>query len=170
MEKPCVKCGHSFLVEEFYVDRTHKDGRSNECNECWSKRNAENHRRNKSKNNARCRTYYGENREHLIDGARDRNMKNKDRIRAQRLKRDYGITKNDYDRMLKEQKECCAICGRHQSELRRSLSVDHNHETGKVRGLLCGLCNLILGNAKDSRTILESAIIYLEERNACHTP
>jgi hypothetical protein len=55
----------------------------------------------------------------------------------------------------------CAICQRHQSEFKISLAVDHCHETGTVRGLLCYPCNTLLGYAKDSTKILSSAINYL---------
>ena len=76
----------------------------------------------------------------------------------------YGITRVDYDRMFAEQKGECAICGIHQSQLNRKLSVDHDHETGEVRGLLCPYCNHLLGNACDEVDTLKGAINYLKER------
>lgn len=57
----------------------------------------------------------------------------------------YGISHDDYDALLEYQKGCCAICRRHQSEFSRQLAVDHNHNTGRIRGLLCGYCNTALG-------------------------
>jgi len=51
-----------------------------------------------------------------------------------------------YNYLFNEQQGCCAICGKHQSELKKALGVDHNHITGQVRGLLCGICNRGLGN------------------------
>ena len=74
------------------------------------------------------------------------------------------ITKIEYNKMFKAQKGCCAICGRHQSEFGKRLAVDHNHLTGKIRGLLCNSCNLILGHAKDSRGVLLRAMQYLRNR------
>jgi len=59
--------------------------------------------------------------------------------RAQQLKQKYGITEADYEKMLKDQGEVCAICKRHQRFQR--LAVDHDHKTGKIRGLLCPECN-----------------------------
>lgn len=56
---------------------------------------------------------------------------------------------------------CCAICGKHQANLKCTLCVDHNHTTGKVRGLLCNSCNAILGMAHDDIQILQKAIEYL---------
>jgi hypothetical protein len=61
------------------------------------------------------------------------------------LKANYNITLPEYNRMFLEQAGCCAICGIHQSKLKRALSVDHCHTTGKVRQLLCGHCNSIEG-------------------------
>lgn len=77
------------------------------------------------------------------------------------LKRKFGLTSQDYNRMFEKQKGCCAICGRHQSEFKRALVVDHNHSTDKVRGLLCINCNLGLGHFKDSRGCLVKAVQYL---------
>lgn len=61
------------------------------------------------------------------------------------LKRHYNITTEEYNKMFGKQQECCAICGKHQSKLSTTLGVDHDHITGKVRGLLCRACNTILG-------------------------
>ena len=64
--------------------------------------------------------------------------------------------------MLKAQDGKCAICGRHESELKRGLMIDHCHTTKKVRGLLCDHCNKVLGLAKDSIVNLTNAALYLE--------
>lgn len=76
----------------------------------------------------------------------------------------YGLTLEDYDKLFKEQNGCCAICETHQSELKHSLSVDHNHETNKIRGLLCNNCNRSIGLLKDDIEVLEKAIVYLKTR------
>jgi hypothetical protein len=68
--------------------------------------------------------------------------------------------------MFAEQKGCCAICGVHQDNVTKRFSVDHNHSTGKVRGLLCQNCNAGLGNFMDDISNLKSAIEYLEERGS----
>lgn len=64
------------------------------------------------------------------------------------LKR-YGITLEDFNRMFEQQHGRCGMCGKHQSELYHTLAVDHSHETGKVRGLLCTACNVRLGTLED---------------------
>jgi hypothetical protein len=82
-------------------------------------------------------------------------------IYASNLKR-YGITLADYDQMLKRQKGVCAICKKPETHSRqRRLSVDHNHETGEVRGLLCARCNRALGMFNDNPDLLRSAARYL---------
>jgi len=66
--------------------------------------------------------------------------------RKRSLKNNYGITIEDYNTLLTQQGEKCAICGKHQSEFNYPLHIDHDHKTGKVRGLLCSGCNTGLGH------------------------
>jgi len=77
------------------------------------------------------------------------------------LRRTYGITLACYEDMHKAQKGLCAICGRPDEVDGRRLAVDHNHDTGEVRGLLCGPCNRALGLLQDSTKVLENASKYL---------
>jgi hypothetical protein len=78
----------------------------------------------------------------------------------------FGISLEDYNRMFAEQKGLCLGCYTHQSALSKSLAVDHDHKTGKVRGLLCFRCNAALGCVKDNTQILERLIGYLNVRSA----
>lgn len=80
----------------------------------------------------------------------------------------YGITKNEYLNLIDKQENKCAICG--NAEINRgrggkikNLAVDHCHETGKVRGLLCLGCNTALGNIKENKETLKKMLQYLEE-------
>jgi len=57
------------------------------------------------------------------------------------LKRKYGISLRKYNSMLRKQGNCCEICGKHQKDEKRNFAVDHNHRSGKVRGILCNYCN-----------------------------
>ena len=57
----------------------------------------------------------------------------------------YGVDEELYREMLVAQGECCAICGKHFSEQKRRPSIDHDHQTGKLRALLCGPCNVKVG-------------------------
>lgn len=97
---------------------------------------------------------------------RMKNMERKKYLgRLGHLKRKFGLSLDDYNSLFESQEGRCAICGRHQSELKRSLYVDHDHTTKKVRGLLCYNCNSLLGHAKDSITNLHRAIEYLHKAN-----
>jgi Recombination endonuclease VII len=91
--------------------------------------------------------------------------KNRDRYRDRAFQEKYGITIADYRRMEQEQDGKCAICGKPETAERngkpRILAVDHCHDTGKVRGLLCGKCNPMIGYADHSIVTLERAIDYL---------
>ena len=72
-----------------------------------------------------------------------------------------GMTTEQYDMLLKRQQGCCAICG--TAPRTRRLAVDHDHKTGKVRGLLCKRCNHnLLGAAHDQIPLLRKAIAYLQ--------
>lgn len=73
----------------------------------------------------------------------------------------YGITLDDYNKMFEEQEGRCKICKTHQSEMKKALHVDHNHQTGKVRGLLCHNCNLALGRLKEDPEIIAAALEYV---------
>ena len=90
--------------------------------------------------------------------------------RENAYRRDFGITLQDYNSLLEDQKYVCKICKCPETArtLRKDrhvkyLAVDHCHSTGKIRGLLCQRCNSILGLSKDSITTLEAAINYLKE-------
>lgn len=78
------------------------------------------------------------------------------------LSKRYGITLDDYNKMFSEQNGCCAMCGKHQSECKQSLHVDHDHQTGEVRGLLCFSCNGKLGWYEKNKEAIEN---YLGDRN-----
>lgn len=86
--------------------------------------------------------------------------------RVQHLKRTFGLTVEDYNNMFEQQGGVCAICGGlpngiTKGHLGRNFSVDHDHKTGKVRGLICANCNHGLGFFKDSIEALSKAIEYL---------
>jgi hypothetical protein len=91
--------------------------------------------------------------------------------RANRLKLTYGITPEQYDEMLAQQQHRCAICLTSTPPSRNGFfSIDHDHSTGKIRGLLCDFCNRGLGLFRDSPTALRLAADYLERANADRDP
>ncbi len=86
--------------------------------------------------------------------------KHKDKVkeydREYHYKRYYNISLDEVEKMAEEQDFRCAICGEHTK-----LYVDHDHETGRVRGLLCHKCNTAIGLMNDDEGILQNAITYL---------
>lgn len=79
------------------------------------------------------------------------------------LKKNYGLSLEKFEALYKSQKGCCACCGKHESNFKRGLHVDHDHTSGQVRGLLCTRCNPGLGYFEDSIAKLEMAITYLKK-------
>jgi hypothetical protein len=73
----------------------------------------------------------------------------------------YGLTNARYEELLRLQHNRCGICGKHQIELYHTLAVDHDHETGKVRGLLCTTCNVRLG-VLENKAFAMVAEVYLD--------
>ena len=85
------------------------------------------------------------------------------RTRDWELKRNFGITIQEYNRLFQMQGGMCAICGIHQNSINKSLRVDHCHKRNLVRGLLCHNCNVGLGLIKESTEVLKKMIDYLEK-------
>lgn len=101
----------------------------------------------------------GESKETIMKRANTKyKEKHGDRIKEFRYLRRYGITLAEYEEMARLQNGLCAACFRSP---RKKLCVDHDHETGKVRGLLCFGCNTALGLAQDDVEILNNLINYL---------
>lgn len=79
------------------------------------------------------------------------------------LKRKFGLTIEQYDTLLLKQENRCAICDKHQLELGKRLDIDHDHISGKIRGLLCNACNQGIGLFGDSKELVTRALNYLKE-------
>ncbi len=98
--------------------------------------------------------------------------KNKDpekyrlRRKSYRMKNEYGITMDDYIKMRDAQGGVCAVCGNHETKkcggIVQPLSVDHDHSSNKIRGLLCDACNVMIGRARDDPAVLRNAAKYLD--------
>ena len=91
--------------------------------------------------------------------------------RLYQLMKQYGLTGEDYERMFDAQQGLCAICQKPESDkypsgVRKRLNVDHDHETGKVRALLCRACNVGIGNLGDRSETVFAAAVYLAEHGA----
>lgn len=85
-----------------------------------------------------------------------------------RIRKLYSMTLAEYDALVIKQNGGCAICGTKpdgSNQQRNRLDIDHNHETGKVRGLLCNNCNQALGRLNDDPNLLRLAAAYLERNS-----
>lgn len=131
--KKCTKCGETKELSEFHNDLKQKDGLRSWCKECVRAYAAEHRLRPKSRND--------------------------------RFKLQYGITLEEAEDLYHKQEGKCAICGEFKGSLSKSagLYIDHDHESGKVRGLLCNSCNVALGLMKDNPDLLKKAQFYLIE-------
>ena len=143
----CRVCGaNKNLLADFYLSRkdpTKKSSYSYECKDCTIKRTVK------------------------------YNQDNSETVRSQYLKRAYGLTFEEFDAMLSQQDNCCAVCGTDKPSQNRGrikrFHVDHCHTTGKIRGLLCSNCNTALGLVEDNIHTLKSMIEYLESHEQANT-
>jgi len=155
--KTCKKCGLDKPLGEFAVGRRFADGLQPWCRTCFQ--SYAHARRQDPETAAKERAYHQDYYQRKqATGEYGLNQ------RKSRLKRQYGISLNEYINLLVAQGQKCAICGSTspQREGADSFDVDHDHATGKVRGLLCKDCNLMVGNAHDNPTTLRKAADYLE--------
>jgi len=136
MAKTCPCCQTTKDTSDFYVNKHKKDGYSALCKVCQR---------------ASTRRWIDNNKE-----------KNAETKRKKRYLDSYGITIEEYEDRLKAQNGVCALC----KEICITfdvLCVDHDHDTGKVRGLLCNLCNRGIGLMRDDPKLLRMAANYIEE-------
>jgi len=144
-EKKCCKCGEIKPFSEFHKNSRNKDGKCPRCKTCIRGQNSA---RNK---------YIWQKKKSDPDFERKR--------RDYVLNYNYGISLEFYEIMLRDQNGICAICGAKTAYpyfmKQKNFFVDHDHKTGKVRGLLCYNCNKLLGMVKDDTELLEKHIKYL---------
>lgn len=130
--KECRNCGQIKSFAEYHANKETRDGCSSYCKGCATER------------------------------SKVWKSKNKDRAKNTDLQAKYGISFIEHAAIFIEQKGCCAICGiKEKDATRKILFVDHDHKTGKVRGLLCHHCNSGLGYFMDNPENLSKAEVYL---------
>lgn len=144
--KTCRRCEGTHSIKDFSVDRSKKDGRSIYCFNCVRKINKT--RRSKPE----------------VKAKRQKTRRDQIANRAWRLKTRYGMTLQQFDSLFEAQGKCCAICKSDKSDS-KNFVVDHSHQTGKIRGILCSYCNRALGMFRDSPELLSKAIKYLREES-----
>jgi len=140
--KTCTKCGKEKPSTEFSNNVNCKDGLQQWCRACMSQGASE-----------YIRTHKANDPEYL--------RKFKIRHMASARKCKYGLTPIQYDQMVEDQKGVCKICGKENKDV-KALAVDHDHITGKVRGLLCRTCNTKLNVVEDIE-FNQKAFAYLLE-------
>jgi len=125
--------------------------------------------KNREKIKAQRREYYAKNKERIQQLKKE--QYDPEKQRDKRLQKEYGINLDDYKLLLEKQDQRCNCCGIHESELKTAnnqhgtkiLVVDHCHDTGQVRSLLCNRCNTILGLINEDEKILHDLEHYLLE-------
>jgi hypothetical protein len=138
--KQCRTCGETKPIERFNKRYRTKDGRVGACKDCTNAYQREHNQIPKVR--AKIRKKY----------------------RAIYIMQRYGMTLEEYEILLVSQGGVCAICGSESSgrDSAKHLDVDHDHDTGRVRGLLCHHCNVGMGHFKDDVNLMKAAIQYLE--------
>lgn len=136
--KQCIRCKQFKINNAFRRDKRQTDGREYYCVICTR----ELHR--------------------VYDRKRDKLESRKASLRRATFNRDYSMTAEQYQNILVSQNYSCAICKVDSNPSGKSFSVDHDHKTGQIRGLLCNACNLGIGHLKDSIEVLEQAVLYLK--------
>ena len=171
--KKCCKCKQSLLLNCFTKDRSSNDGISRRCKTCAS----ETRKQYAPQRRAYARKAYRENpvfnkrakesakqwreknREKYRKWQADHRQENREKYKEKNLLRLYGIDRNGLDKMWNQQSGRCACCN---TELtKQAWAIDHDHNTGQVRGLLCNSCNLGLGMFSDSVIVFLKAARYL---------
>jgi len=162
--KTCNKCKAEKPLTEFHKSVRNRGGLTTLCKSC---------------NTARAKVYAAKNKERVLAKVREWCKKNPDKSKEYRARwlakhpgareqvshksklKQYGLTPEDYTRLLILQAASCKICGTHQMVIPYKLCVDHCHKTGKVRGLLCRECNHAIGLLKDDAFRADCAAQYL---------
>ena len=182
--KQCTKCKECKPLDDFYNKSKSKDGKSHWCKICDSEDNKKWHEKNVDRSRQNKRVWAKKNPDKVKESSKKSHEKEQkfkpDQARARRnrwkrenpekhelshlknrLKKEYGLTLEEYYAMRDKQNGCCALCGKNEAEIDRRLDVDHDHVTGKVRGLLCGRCNKALGLFDDKANVLLKASSYV---------
>src|SRR4051812_36828660 len=160
--KRCVKCGVMKSLAEFYAERSARDGRRNDCKACNLAAKAARHAANPAPGRERAKQWNRDNAERYAARMEQYRQSGKKKVadRKSHLKRTFGLTVEQYDEMLAAQGGGCAIC-RCPPREDSSLHVDHDHRTGRVRGILCFRCNNAIGDLDESIDTVRAALDYL---------
>lgn len=145
--KTCYKCNQQKPLSAFYADKNSKDGHRLDCKKCKNESTYKWRKANESYYNKTMRDYQAANPLQRDDCD---------------LKRKYGVSRKWFDDTLKAQDSKCAVCKKPNSSIKRRLAVDHHHDSGKVRGIVCYNCNRAL-HAFDDIDLFNSIMTYLSK-------
>ena len=151
-KKVCTKCKKLKARDGFHKSKQNKDGLHPYCKECQKPKWAR---------------YYRKDRKNVLKRKATWYLANRERYYRKRMATRFGITEAEYVLLLSRSSGLCEICRQPETRTRfgkiRRLSIDHDHATGDVRGLLCSKCNAGIGQLNDDPTILAAAIRYLSK-------
>ncbi len=177
MEKVCARCKVKQDINNFHKANREPCGHVSNCKKCRQeilRKFHEKHpgvkreysRKWRENNRDKIHKHYRANAEKIRKQARERwlnNPKVREYATDYRFKKSYGISLKDFNLMVEKQNGLCLICKKPPNNNKKSdnLYIDHDHKTGKIRGLLCHKCNAGLGSFNDNVVLLEEAIKYL---------
>ncbi len=160
--KSCVTCKMLLLKKYFGKLRSSQDGLSSQCRMCRNEQARTYRDKNREEVNRRNREHARRNRGNYRRRGKEyrQSEHGKEMGRRNQLRVKYGMTLEQHKQMYADQNGCCALCNNLVAY--DKTKTDHDHETDKVRGLLCGQCNVALGMLGDTVEGLQRAIRYLE--------
>jgi len=163
--KLCTKCFQEKPHSEFWKSRNTKDGFNTKCKDCGREAKRRQKENNPEHYRKKRKEYY-----HKYEKTIKAKLRQSNYIKRWRIETLYGITHEEYLGILAKQNYACAIC---EGELipgtNKKPHIDHCHETGKVRGVLCKGCNTALGFLGDNIEGVKRALAYLSESESLTT-
>jgi hypothetical protein len=166
--KRCSICGVTKPFDDFYRAKGMRDGHRSDCKACNQARKRERYAADPARYIAMVRRWQRANPDRMRTYRNERNARPevKRQQRDMYYRRTYGVSADEVDAMLDAQNGRCAICGERAPDRLASMHLDHDHEHGQLRGLLCLSCNQGLGKFRDDPTVLLRAIVYLRQRRS----
>lgn len=165
--KVCSVCGVEQPDEEFYRHSSIPGGVRKQCKKCRREYRKKAHEADPSIIRNQKNKWADNNRDKLNANARKNRAENRRRYKGYGLKKDFGITIEEYEVMFYDQSGLCKLCKnpektKHQSGHIKELAIDHDHTTHVIRGLLCWVCNTGIGKLQDDPILLRQAADYIQ--------
>lgn len=155
--KICTVCKKRLPFEAFHKNKSKKDGLQTRCRNCYRDWYNKRYKENSE--------FREKRQQHFSKFYQEKYPSRRELHSNARLLYKYGLTVEDFEELSATQCHVCAIC-KQPPQGKKRLSVDHDHITGKIRGLLCDSCNIGLGMFRDNPTLLQVAIGYLQSSSS----